>query len=208
MSDTSNSRNLIIYGGGGHGLVTAEAAALSGWSVLGFVDSAKPAGTPVGQWQVLDACQTHAAEDAACIVAIGDNHDRATLIDALVKMSKTLGTVIHPAAIVSDSAEIADGVFIGPRAVVHSEAVVEQGAIINTGAIIEHHNHIGRCAHVAPGATLCGRVTVGDQAMVGANATAIPFVTIGARTVVGAGAVVIDNIADETTALGTPARAV
>lgn len=192
---------LIVHGAGGHGLVVAEAAAAAGHDVLGFVDVAKPPGTPIGPWVVLDADPT-TAQEAQHIVAIGDNILRHTVLAELQQAGRTLATVVHPAAVVSPSASLAPGVFIGPRAVVHTEAVVGEGAIINTAAVVEHHSRIGRCAHIAPAAVLCGSVTLGPLTLIGANATVLPNLGIGERATVGAGAIILSDVADGATVVG------
>ncbi|MBE3038750.1 MAG: NeuD/PglB/VioB family sugar acetyltransferase [Chloroflexi bacterium] len=132
------------------------------------------------------------------ICAIGDNRTR-------LDMGGTL-TVIHPAARISDTAEIGQGVFVGAFAFIGPKAKIGDYAIINNGAIIEHECEVGRAAHVASGAVLSGRVVVGEGVLVGAGATVRIGQKIGAWAVVGAGAVVVDDIPDGQTWVGNPAR--
>jgi acetyltransferase-like isoleucine patch superfamily enzyme len=49
-------------------------------------------------------------------------------------------------------------------------------------------------------------VRVGQQTLVGAGAVIVPGVSLGARCVLGAGAVAIDDVPDDGTFVGTPAR--
>ena len=60
--------------------------------------------------------------------------------------------------------------------------------------------------HISPGATLCGGVSVGDLTLVGAGSTICPNVRIGRNVIVGAGATLLNDVADEQTVAGTPAR--
>lgn len=144
---------------------------------------------------------------AKFMVALGSLALRARIVDRLGDgFDARAATVVHPSAIVHESAHLGPGVYVGPRAVIHSFARVGAHAIINTGAIVEHECHVGRNAHVAPGAVLAGGVHVGPHTLVGLNATVLPCVRIGAHATVGAGAVVIHDVHDQTTAAGVPAR--
>lgn len=201
MSDQSSPRPVLIYGAGDQGLIVAEAAAQSGFDVLGFVDDRVPAGTTVGRWAVRDD-----DEPAAIIVGIGDNMARCRRTRELAEAGRELATVVHPTAWVSPTARLGGGVFVGPQAVVHAGAQVDEGAIVNSAAVVEHHCRVRDGAHVAPNATLCGRVRVGRCTLVGAGTVVLPVVTIGDDVVVGAGSVVTGDVPDRLTVAGDPAR--
>jgi len=205
MASARPTPKLVIYGAGDQGLVVAEAAEASGFTITGFVDDYRDAETVVGWWQVLDLNEA-AAEANAWIVGIGDNHDRQRLHDQLVRASRALTSVIHPTAWVSLSAIVSDGVFVGPQAVIHSEAAIESGAIVNSAAVIEHHNRIGAFAHIAPGVMLGGRCEIGENALVGLGARVLPGCSIGAGATVGAGALVRAHVEPGQTVTGVPAK--
>jgi UDP-N-acetylbacillosamine N-acetyltransferase len=197
---------LVIYGGGGHGLVVAEAAEAAGWRVVGFLDDQVAEGQAVGKWEVVasTAVEQHGA---GVIVAIGENRTRARVTRRLVNLKYRLETIIHPTAWISPSAKIGDGVYIGPHAVVNARAHVADGAIINSAAVIEHHCRIGAFAHVAPNAALGGNVEIGKQTLVGIGAAIRPGAMIGDNCSIGAGAAVVSDIANGMTAVGVPAKA-
>lgn len=193
---------IVIYGAGGHGQVVAEAAELLGWAVAGFVDDERSPGESVGRYAVLDPSQPF----ARAAVAIGDNAARGRIIEQLAGRGVGLPAIVHPAAWISPSAEVGDGVFIGPSVSVHAHAAIALGAIINTASVIEHHNVIHRYAHVAPGCVLGGGVTVGQRTLVGLGSRVLPGVAIGDDAVIGAGGVVVEPVAAGTTVGGIPAR--
>lgn len=142
------------------------------------------------------------------IVAIGNNHARASVARWLVSNGFELVTAVHP------SAQIAKGVFIAPGtvlmagSVLNSDVHIAQNAIINTCASVDHDCILGEDVHVAPGSTICGGVKVGSETLIGAGATVLPNISIGNGVVVGAGATVVADIADFVTAVGTPAKPV
>jgi sugar O-acyltransferase (sialic acid O-acetyltransferase NeuD family) len=140
------------------------------------------------------------------IVAIGDNATRARVCHQLLQASRELISAVHPSAVLGSEVRIGAGVMICACAVVNTGTTVGDGVILNTGCCVDHHGSIGAYAHVAPGVHLGGNVTVGEGALIGLGASVVPGVRIGARAVVGAGAVVIEDVADDDTVVGVPAR--
>lgn len=203
--------SIIMLGGGGHALVVAEAANLAGLRVVGLYDdhpepvAARLLGiTRLGSFD--DALTSHSP--VPFLLAVGHLPLRRSLLDRIHQHGgrPEATPIVHPKAIVHDSATIGRGVYIGPGAIVHSFAVIESHAIINSGAIVEHECHIGVNAHIAPGTVLGGRVMVGRDALIGLGSRVLPKASIGAESTVGAGSVVLREIAAGTTVAGTPAR--
>lgn len=166
---------------------------LSEKSVLGFPIFA------AGEW-----LKAHSGSHIT--LGIGDNHAREQAAGRVKQHGCMLLTAIHPAATVSKSAIIAEGVVIMAAAVLNAECHIEEGAIVNTGAIVEHDVRIGRYSHISPSATLGGGSQVGAYSHIGMGATVLPLKRVGADCIIGAGAVVIDDIPDGQIAYGVPAR--
>jgi len=211
MKMTAMSQSVILFGGGGHAAVVAETAKAAGFIVIGCLDDAELAiGGPevIGLKRLgtmadltgLMAAHRHAAYHAA----VGDGALREKWLAAV--SPRPTPPIISPDAIVSPTASIGDGAFVGPRAVINARAWIGKGVIINSGAIVEHDCSIESFSHVAPGCVLAGAVTVGPHTLVGAGATVIPGIKIGANVTVGAGDVVVSDVPDGVTAIGTPAR--
>lgn len=213
---------LILIGGGGHALVVAEAAAMSGRPIRGFLDDDAAAalgtaegiltgpGSPVLRIERLggmaDAADLTRFGRCEVILAIGDLRARRERIAGLGALPKgvKLATIVHPRAIVSPSATIEAGVFVGPGAVVHTRARIGAHAIINSGAIVEHECRIGENVHVAPGAALGGRVSVEADTLMGIGSRVLPNMQIGRGSTIGAGAVVVRRVGRLTTVVGIP----
>jgi UDP-perosamine 4-acetyltransferase len=115
-------------------------------------------------------------------------------------------TIVHPSAVVSPTARLADGVVVMPLAVVHTGARVGADGIVNTGAIVEHDCLLGDHVHIAPGACLGGGCRVGSGAHVGLGACVREGICIGDRALVAAGAVVVRDVPAGTRVMGVPAR--
>ena len=125
---------------------------------------------------------------------------------AIMGLGLGFAAVIHPAAVIADTAEIEPGAFLAAGAVVNPDARIGAHAIVNTGATVDHDTQVGEFAFVGPNAALAGGVVVGHGAMVGIGACVVPGVAIGAHATVGAGAVVIDDVGAGEHVAGNPAR--
>lgn len=202
---------LLIWGAGGHAKVVADVARASGWVIRGFLDDT-PARTGelfygsslVGSSSVLFHAEAERA--VAVFVAIGCNAIRARCVIAAQEAGYSVPVLIHPSAVVSETAEIGAGTVVMAGSVVQADTRIGRGGIINTGASVDHDGHLGEFVHVAPGARLTGEVVVGDQTLIGTGAVVIPRCRIGRMCIVGAGAVVVTDVMDGMTVVGVPAE--
>ncbi len=113
---------------------------------------------------------------------------------------------------VSQTARFLTGVEIHPGASIGRGLFIDHG----TGVVIGETTEIGQNVTLYQGVTLGGtgketgkrHPTVCDGAMVGAGARVLGPVRIGKGAKVAAGAVVLDDVPDEATAVGVPARVV
>jgi acetyltransferase EpsM len=142
----------------------------------------------------------------AIALGTGDAKFRRELSRRVIENGGTLATVIHPAAIVSRSAKIGAGSMIAAGAVIGPNATVGRFCIVNTCASADHDNVLEDGVNLSPGAHFAGSVTAREDCFIGVGASAIPGVTIGRRAVVGAGATVVEDVPDDVTVVGTPAR--
>jgi len=142
------------------------------------------------------------------VVAIGNPHSerREELYELLKERRITPYTLIHKSAILEKSSWVKLGCQIHMGAKIGAGTVVGNYSIINTGAIVDHDCKLGTGVEIGPGATVCGEVEIGDYTWICAGATIKDKVKIGKNVIVGAGAVVINDIPDDLTVVGIPAR--
>lgn len=70
---------------------------------------------------------------------------------------------IHPTAVVSPDAKIAEGVYVGPH------TVIEKGSVIGEGAVIDAQVYIGESCVVGAGTYIYPQVTLREGTKVGSN---------------------------------------
>ncbi|MEA2518436.1 MAG: hypothetical protein QOF49_516 [Chloroflexota bacterium] len=213
---------VVVIGAGEHARVVVDAlrARAGAWDVLGVVDR-------------LPAESAEGGRDASRLPHLGtDEAFRATLAsqpaDARPRLVLGIGaptepntrravvaawdglaawaTVVHPAAIVSADATLGEGTVVLAGALVGPGARIGNHAIVNTGAIVEHDVELGPFAQIGPGAAIGGGARIGAGSLVGLGARVRDHVTVGADAIVGMGAVVVADVPDGVTVMGTPAR--
>jgi acetyltransferase EpsM len=187
---------LYVFGASGHGKVVADAALASGrFALRGFLDD-----DPSRHGQILVGVPVEGGLDAvqgqqgrvAVALGVGSNAARLAVLSRLASAGHTVATVVHPSAVVASGVALGEGTFVGPLAVVHTDARLGRACIVNSGAVVEHDNG--------------GNVTLGEGVHVGLGAAVLPGLRVGAWSVVGAAAVVIENVPDDVTVAGVPAR--
>lgn len=210
-SNPARTESLVLVGGGGHALVIAEAAAMSGFHLPGYLDDhplpalARDPGALIRLGGFADIGRIAGRR---WILAIGNVGVRRTVLVAILSIGEggNAQSIVHPSAIISKTASIGRGVYVGPGAIVHSRAIIGDHAIVNTGSIVEHECVIGPNSHIAPGAVLAGGVNVGHDTLVGVGARVLPTLSIGNECVIGAGSVVLRSVPEKAIAVGVPAQ--
>lgn len=208
-----NQPQYLVIGAGGHASVVAEALLAGGGEVVAFIDH-RPGAELLGRPVLSESRDLAGFSRTLFQLAIGVGGTRggtlgmlrAGLIERLSGDGWTITDVIHPAAILSPSARLGQGVQLMARAVVQPKAVIGDGTIVNTAAVVEHDTIVGSNCHISIGAILCGGVTVGVNSHIGAGACVREGVTIGRDVTIGMGAVVLADCADGSVFFGNPAR--
>ena len=184
--------DIILLGLGGHAHSVTDSIEQTGkYNIIGFLDTEEMLGKRFRDYCVLGT-----------IGFLGKGNIRNQLYKQLKNIGYLVPDIIDGSAVVSENAELGDGVFVGKNAVINANAKIGEMCIINTGAIVEHDCTIGKFSHIAVGSVICGGVSVGEQTMIGANATVIQEKEIGSHCVIGAGTIVSKNIQDNVIRYG------
>lgn len=197
------SNQLLVYGAGGHAKALMEMIRATGKYVLAGIvdDSTTLKGKQVlgisilGSGEVLELLLEDGIENAANGVGgIIDQVIRAKIFERLIEAGLYLPAIIHPSAVVEESARVGLGTQIFANSYVGSEAILDDMCMINTGAVISHDCLVGRYSHIAPGAMLAGAVIVKNNVLVGMGVTTAIGVTIGEGARVGNGSIILKDV--------------
>ncbi len=115
-------------------------------------------------------------------------------------------TIIHPAASVSQWANIGRGTVVFQNAVVTSNVNIGRHVMILPNSIISHDDVIGDFTCIAGGASISGNVNIGESCYVGANASIKEGIEIGKRCLIGMGSVVLEHVTENSVMVGNPAK--
>lgn len=142
------------------------------------------------------------------IIGIGNNLIRTNIFKKYNHLRYT--NIIHPSATFGKSQLdkfnkcIGNVIAAGVRFTNNIE--VSDFGVYNLNSTIGHDCIIGEYVNLSPNASISGNVCLGSRVFVGTNASIIQGKKIGECSVIGAGAVVLDNVPDNCTAVGVPAK--
>ena len=202
--------DIILLGMGGHAhSVVDSIEQTEKYNIIGFLDMEEMQGKKFRDYRVLDtddALQKYfdnGIKNAFVTIGfMGHGDVREKLYCRIKDIGYKMPNIIDDTAVVSEKAELEDGIFVGKKAVINSGAAIGEMCIINTGAIIEHDCMVGAFSHIAVGSVLCGGVSVGERTLIGANATVIQERNVGSCCIIGAGTTIRKNVVKNNVVIG------
>lgn len=106
--------------------------------------------------------------------------------------------------VIEDNVEIGSNTCIDRGTL--GDTIIREGSKIDNLVHIAHNVIVGRHAIVIAHSMVGGSVRIGDYAWVSPSACLRDVISIGDRSTVGLGAVVVKDVPDGGTVMGTPAR--
>lgn len=198
---------LIIIGAGGYAKSVIDSVDNYNFSLIGFIDEFKKDETHLGYPILANSLEDiPQKEKFVYFIAIGNNQRRKIWYDRLIKLKLRIINVIDRSAIVSPHAVLGVGCFVGKMAIINSNAIVGDDCIVNTKALMEHGSEIKNHVNLSTNTVINGDVRVGEGSFIGSCSVVIGQKEIGMWSTVGAGAVVINDVGDNITVAGVPAR--
>lgn len=206
------SKPVIIVGNGGHARVLIEILLMKKKQILGYTAPTEEQNpyhiAYLGTDEMILQYEPERIELVNAIGSIFTTKMRANIFTFFKLKGYRFCTIIHPSAIVSNTAVLGEGVQIMAGAIIQPFVRIGDNTIINTSASIDHDCYIGDHCHIAPGCVLSGSVTVGKGTHIGTGTNIIQNIKIGKNVIIGAGSLVLRNIYDDKKVYGSPAKEV
>jgi len=162
-------------------------------------------GVPVlGRIANLDA---HVRADV--LVCVGSGIARERIVGWLAQTGVRgirFATIVDPSVRNPARCRIGLGSILLANVSITTAAAIGDHVVVMPGVTITHDDVVEDYATLAAGVSLGGGVTVARGAYIGMNAAVMPDTRIGVRAVVGMAAAVLDDVPDNETWAGVPAR--
>lgn len=134
---------------------------------------------------------------------------RESLMREMIALTQLLPlNVVHPAATMDATADLAAGNLIGAGAVIGAGVRMEAVNVLGMGVLVEAEVVIGAGCAFGAGAVVGAGARLGSRLHVGAGAVIQAGVQIGDEAVIAPGAVVLRDVAAGEQVVGNPAQSV
>jgi len=213
-----NKKKLIIIGAGGNGFVTRSTVRdinkhENEWDFLGYLDDNKSGRvkggrvignvTPSDVKKYLNQKNTYFVNT---LISSEMSEEMADRLDDLEIPTERLANIIHPTSVVSEYANIGNGICVHPFVSVGPGVSISNNVQIYANSLIGHGSELGRYSYVANNACVGAHVTLEQGAYLGTNSSTLENISIGEWALVGMGAVVIDDVEPRSKIVGNPAK--
>ena len=201
---------MFIIGAGGHGKSVAEVAITAGFKIIGFIAPNHASQEFLGVRIFPELPKDISQRPESIGIAIGTNYIREQVwmnLSQVIPLNR-FPVIIHPSAVVAQSAILGPGSTIHQNSVVGPFSNIGKFCTINTSSSVDHDSTIEDFASIGPGVHMGGGVHVGQRSHIAIGATAIHNIQVGKDSIVGAGSCVIQSVPDCTVSMGVPARVV
>lgn len=200
---------LALYGAGAMGREFKQIADESGeWSEVVFIDDHAQTeqlnGCPVYRFQVFRDRFT--PETVRFVVSIGEPKLRLEVYERMKRAGYTAGVLVHSSAHISPDATIGDGTVICHSAFIGSLAHIGSNCYLSRNASVGHDAVVGDHTRLGVNSVVSGYTVIGTNAFIGAGALLKDRIHIGSYSIVALGAAVFEDVPDNVTVIGNPAR--
>jgi sugar O-acyltransferase (sialic acid O-acetyltransferase NeuD family) len=213
--DMNRLKDLYIIGAGGFGrevawLVERINEVEPTWNLNGFIDDDTTVqGTLMDDYQVVGGCDylVDSEQEVWVVCAVGSAGTRKKIIKRLERCSYIkFATLVDPSVLCSKRVNIGEGSIICAGTVITVDVFIGNHVIINLDCTVGHDDIIHNFVTVYPSVNISGNVEIGECAELGTGMQIIQGKNIGKESIIGAGAVVVQDIPEKCTAVGTPAK--
>lgn len=208
-------KDLIIIGASGFGrevawLVERINKIDQTWNLIGFLDDDNEIqNTKINGYPVLGKTTDIVKFlDTYFVCAVGASKTREFIIHKLKSINPEIkyATLIDPSVELSDLVKIGEGSIICAHTIITVNIDIGDHVIINLDCTIGHDAVLKDFVTLYPSVNVSGATIIGHGSELGTGMQIIQGKTVGDNSIVGAGAVVVKDIPDNCTAVGSPAK--
>ena len=206
-------KKIIIVGAGGFGRellwwVEDVNKAHFTWTIAGFIDDDPHALDGYGcNYKIIGTIKDwQPREDEEFALAIGSPSLKKKIVGVLKKKGAHFANVIHPTAMLNESASVGEGLVMFPYSKVSCNSSVGDFVTI-LATPIGHDTVIGDYSVISGGCNVVRNVRIGNEVFMAAGVCVAQDVIIGDRAYIGLGSVVLKDVPPGATVFGNPARA-
>ncbi len=206
---------VLIFGAGTLGKIALDIFNRNNVLVYGFLDDDKKLhNTEIGEIVVLgetddDGFLKIVGQKTESFVAISNIKVKKKIVEILNERRHVMPVnAIHDRSVVSENAVIGHGNLVMANATVNPFAKIGNHCIIQSGVVIDTDANVADYVTIASGAMINAGAELAEGAFIGSNAVIVTGIKVGKNARVGAGSVVIEDVPDNATVFGNPAKKV
>ena len=172
------------------------------WNFLGYIDNESKEA-----WHNDDYIINNYTKPLSIAFAIGNCQLREKLVNTYKENHNlSFPNLIDPSVLIGNSNTFGVGNIICANTIITVNVNFGNFAIVNLSSSIGHESKFGDYITLNPSVNISGNVKLGNRVFVGVGTQILQGLTIGQNTVIGAGAVVINDLPENVTAVGIPAK--
>lgn len=199
-----NKDHVFILGAGGH--TRSLINIINNYHVRGILDESYNKNTPESIANIPIVADLSDLQDFENIVISSGNPAIREKWFSFLQDQLLQDNLLHQSSIIENRVIIGCYNQIMALVYINSEVRIGNNNLINTSSIIEHEVEIGNHNHISIGVKLGGRSMIGDCCFIGAGAVIVDKVHVTDKVIIGANSLVISDINEPGTYVGSPVK--
>lgn len=188
-------KQLIIVGAGGLGREVACWALDAKWNVAGFLDDNPKALVKIPMpIPILGSLADFVPRNGLyLVIAIGQPSVRRSMQASFLEMGAQFANIIHPTAVVAQTARLGIGLVIAPFSLISAHTLVGDGVVLNYHTVIQHDAEVGAWSQLNSHADVGPSSILGEEVLVGTHAVIPPRVRVPSRSLIAPNKVFLET---------------